>query len=127
MTTTAGPPGPLPETGHELLDALLRHDFEGVEGLRAQSASVQARSGCTCGCGTLDLVVGDLDAPQSSASSPVPVEGEVYDERGEPVGGLLLFVHDGHLSSLEVYSYGQESLPLPPLDRVTWLERPPLD
>jgi hypothetical protein len=110
---------PLSRVERELLDALLAHDFAGVEELREQARSVLASRGCECGCGTIDLSPRDRNAPRSSASSPVVVEGRVVDVDGQAIGGLLLFLREGLLSSLEVYSY-DEPLPMPNLDQVVW-------
>lgn len=101
-----------------MLDGLLAHDFRGVEELRLQARDALAKKGCSCGCGTIDFVVLGSQ-PTSEAASPVPIEGRVRGAYGEDVGGLLLFVTDGLLGSLEVYSY-DEPLPLPRLDQVTW-------
>jgi hypothetical protein len=38
---------------------------------------------------------------------------------GDEAGGLILFVTDGMLKSLEIYSH-TEPLPLPGLEQVTW-------
>lgn len=116
---------PLPDAAHALLDALLAHDVPPAPALRAQVGSVLTRPGCTCGCGTLELVVTDDGAPRAALHGTFPVEGEVHDDDGRPVAGLLLFVEEGRLSSLEIFSYGDDGLPLPSLDRVTWFERPP--
>jgi hypothetical protein len=110
---------PLTRNELALLDALLRHPFDGVEELRAQVRDVSATPGCTCGCGTLDLHVPDT-APRSSAESPVPLEGTVVGAGGEPVGGILLFAHDGRLSCLEVYSFADDPLPMPGPEQVRW-------
>jgi hypothetical protein len=100
---------PLTPTERSLLDALLDHEFDGVAELRAQARHATASTGCECGCVTIDLhVPGHL--PASSAASPAPVEGTVVDAAGEPIGGVLLFVHEGRLSGLEVYSFDE---PLP--------------
>ena len=112
-------PRPLTAKESALLDALLSEDFDGVEALRVQAASVLARSGCSCGCGTIELVP-QGDPPLSEAVSPVPVEGTATDGAGGPNGGLLLFVREGLLNSLEIYSFGEEPLPLPDPSRVTW-------
>jgi hypothetical protein len=113
--------GVRPLTSNEvtLLDALLRHEFSGVDELRVQAGQVRASPGCTCGCGTLNLHVPDT-APRSGAGNPVPVEGTVVDADGEPIGGLLLFVDDGRLSGLEVYSLVDDPLPMPLPERVRW-------
>jgi hypothetical protein len=83
------------------------------------AAAVDARKGCECGCGTIDLIPMGTDLPRSDAGSPVPAEGTVLDADGAAVGGLLLFVTDGLLASLEAYAYDQP-LPLPTIDRVRW-------
>ncbi|MGW5365472.1 hypothetical protein [Actinopolymorpha pittospori] len=114
---------PLWRVERELLDALLTHDFPGVEPLREQAPSVLATRGCECGCGTVDLAPQDADLPTSASDSPVVVEGRVLDADGNDIGGLLLFLKDGRLSSLEVYSY-DEPLPLPDLGRVLWQSVP---
>lgn len=110
---------PLTTVEHELLDALLAHDFEGVEALREQARQLVAIKGCSCGCGTIDLTPVGRNHPRSTASSPVPTEGTVYDDQGESVGGLLLFLAEGLVSSLEIYWF-DVPLPLPTLDRVVW-------
>lgn len=110
-----------------LLDAMLAHDVPSAPALRAQAGSVLARSGCTCGCGTLDLEVTDPDAPVAGLHGTFPIEGEVHDDDGTPVAGLLLFADEGRLSSLEIFSYADDGFPLPSLDRVTWFERPPVE
>ena len=109
---------PLEANDRALLDALLAQDFDGAAALRQQLRTATATPGCTCGCGTLNLFV-SAQAPLSTAAHLTPAEGTVWDEAGEAVGGLLLFVEGGRLSSLEVYSY-LEPLPLPALDRVTF-------
>jgi hypothetical protein len=112
-------PSPLLEEERALLDALLAHDFAGVQALREQAQHVWAKRGCECGCGTIDLVPDGMAVPRSEATSPVPVEGVVYDGDGGEAGGLILFVRDGMLLSLEIYSHS-DPLPLPRLEEVTW-------
>lgn len=118
---------PLTPNEVAILDGLLAQQFPGVEELRLQVDRVQAKPGCECGCGTITLELTTADLPRSKADSPVPSEGEVLDEVGEVIGGLLLFVDEGRLASLEVFSH-DEPLPLPTPDRVRWtmFERPPL-
>lgn len=108
------------QTEAAVLDVLLAHEFEGVDPLRAQATDLLGRRGCDCGCGTIGLVPQSPDAPRSSAPSPVPVEAPVVDSAGEPVGGVLLFVKDGLLSSLEVYSFAEEPLQMPETTRLVW-------
>lgn len=109
----------LSQVERALLGDLLAHDFAGVEPLREQARHVLASRGCECGCGTINLTPQDQDAPRSTSSSPAGVEGRVLGADGEDIGGLLLFLEDGLLSSLEVYSY-DEPLPLPESRQVIW-------
>ena len=110
---------PLSADERRLLAAWLATEFPGAAELRAQLPAVTASRGCSCGCGTITRHV-PSGAPASPAESPVPVEGTVYDGTGTAVGGLLLFVHDGLLSELEVYPLDDAPLALPPPERVTW-------
>ena len=89
--------------------------------MRSQLDWVHAKRGCTCGCGTIELVITQDGLPRSDASSPAPVEGLITDSSGNVIGGLILFVVDGYLASLEVYSYDIEPLPLPALEAVEWV------
>jgi hypothetical protein len=113
----------LSQVERALLDDLLAHDFAGVEPLREQARNVLASRGCECGCGTINLMPQDQDAPRSTSSSPTEVEGRVLGADGADTGGLLLFLKDGLLSSLEVYSY-DEPLPLPEPRQLIWEKVP---
>jgi hypothetical protein len=107
------------EDERALLTALLAHDFPGVEELREQALHVTAKKGCECGCGTIEFVADGTPVPRSVATNPVPVDGLVATADGDEAGGLILFVTDGMLKSLEIYSH-TEPLPLPGLEQVTW-------
>ncbi len=109
---------PLTSNERALLDGFLRQEFEGVEALRVRAGEVLASPGCTCGCGTIDLHV-PPGTPRSSARSPLLVEGELVGADGVPIGGLLLFLDDGRLAGLEVYSF-DDPLPLPLAEQVRW-------
>ena len=100
-----------------MLAALLAHDFPGVQALRGQSRTVLASRGCTCGCGTIDLHVPVPGMP-AAVRSRVPVEAAVLAADGSPAGGVLLFVDEGVLSGLEVYSFGEAPLAMPAPDLV---------
>lgn len=102
-----------------VLDLLLSQDFPGVQALREQARGVRAARGCTCGCGTIDLVP-PPDAPLADLYryGLAPTEAEVRDGNGEPLGGVMLFVEQGLLSSLEVYSFVEDPLPMPTLDQL---------
>jgi hypothetical protein len=43
----------------------------------------------------------------------------VLDPDGEPIGGVVLWVEDGLLSSIEVYWY-DSPIPLPAVQSVEW-------
>ncbi len=93
-------------------------EWADADSLRTQLEHLRARPGCLCGCGTLDLKAPSGEAALG-ASSPTSREGVVLDADGAEVGGLLLFLTDGRLASLEVYSYGAP-LALPAPGRVNW-------
>ncbi|MPR00120.1 hypothetical protein GB931_19785 [Modestobacter sp. I12A-02628] len=103
----------------ELLDAVLGHEFPGVLELREQARQVRVSPGCACGCGTLDLHVPD-GMPRSSAANPVQVDMGVVDADGDLVATLLLFVHDGWLSSLEVAGWLEDPVALPRVEQLRW-------
>lgn len=108
------------------LDALLALDFQGVEVLRAQASGVNAALGCTCGCASIDLYPRGEPIEPSTAKSPVPAEATIVSDAGEENGGVLLFLTDGVLSYLEVYSYLDDpirSFPSPSQLRPTIVDR----
>lgn len=46
-------------------------------------------------------------------------DATVVDVEGEPVGGALVFAHDGYLSNLEMYTWGDDRITrLPTPDRL---------
>lgn len=112
-------PGPLSDNERALLDGFLAHEFMGVDELREQAKHVTAKRGCECGCGTIEFVPDGAIVPRSTAANPVPVDGMVHDTNGDEIGGLILFVRDGMLLSLEIYSH-DDPLPLPRPEQVTW-------
>jgi hypothetical protein len=100
------------------LAAAVSGDWEGAGELRSQLPGLLARPGCSCGCGSIDLRPRH-GMPAHMAPSPAPCEGIVLDVTGAEAGGLLLFLRNGLLQSLEVYSYS-DPLPMPALGRVRW-------
>ena len=112
-------PGLRPLTGDErdVLDFLLVDDLPHVRALRAQARTVRASRGCSCGCATIDLHVAP-DAPVAEPDDRYPLEATVVNAAGRVVGGLLLFVHDGRISCLEVYPLDDDPMPMPSVDRV---------
>ncbi len=117
---TAGEvPRPLSPVERGVLDGALRLDFPGVAALRRQAVPAQGTRGCDCGCGTIALHVPE-QVPEAHVTDRTPADGTVVDADGAAVGGLLLFVDDGRLSALEVYSLDDEVLAMPAPDRVIW-------
>jgi hypothetical protein len=115
-----------PEERATLL-ALLNHaDFEGRDALLEQAGSAIADSRCGCGCATIGFDI-DPRAPSAGRSyRPIPNQAEVFDDEGELSGGVIVFVADGYLSSLEIFYYGDEPiLEFPPLDRLRLHRREP--
>ena len=107
---------PLSDDETAVLALLLAQDFPGAGALGEQARGVRATPGCSCGCGTIDLH--PAGGPVAEVTDLVPVEGAVLGPDGEEVGVVLLFVREGRLSTLEVASFLDEPLGMPPADRV---------
>lgn len=107
-----------PEERAALLAILNYADFDGRDALLDQVDAARVVGFCGCGCATVDIAVG---APSSTTSValPIPNEAVVLDEDGDGIGGVLLFVRDGYLASLEVYDFkGVPIGPFPSRDRL---------
>jgi hypothetical protein len=114
---STGETRPLTAVERSLLEAIIARVGDPESGmLRSQLEVAQAQSGCPCGCGTIDIVLPDDITASTLTGGGVVVEGDVLDDAGQPVGGLLLFVDDGRLHDLEIWSVG-EPLELPPVER----------
>lgn len=110
---------PLTDRERALIDRFLSYDFPGVEQLRAQLSTLQAWSSCSCGCGSIALLA-DRRVAASPRTTWSPLEADVIDDAENLIGGLLLFTNDGYLDDLEIYSFQDEPLQLPPVDRIRW-------
>ena len=97
-----------------LLAILDQGPFDERDVLVAQVAGAQVVGHCACGCATVDLMVDHGLQRASGAPRLVPYEATVLGDAGEAMGGVLVFVADGYLSSLEVYAYGDEPIELMP-------------
>jgi hypothetical protein len=81
-------------------------DFSGREQLAAQVEGLEYVGGPV---DWLHLRV-DPRCPASPAQSPVPNQPTVLDERGEPIGGLLLWLDEkGYIDYLEYYWHGDRA------------------
>ena len=90
-----------------VLGAILSLDFRGALELREQMPFARVVGRCRCGCATVDLAVDHSVAePARGVRSPIPAEAEVRNEDEEHLGGIIVFLKDGYLSLLEVYSFG---------------------
>jgi hypothetical protein len=99
-------PRALTEREAQTLEFMLSARFPGDEVLREQAAYAVVLAQCTCGCATIDLGLdeGAPIAPQIQGAPLVETQAREMDEH--PVG-LMLFVHDGRLSSLEIVWYDE--------------------
>lgn len=112
---------PPTEREQRFMDALLGHSFDGVESLRRQWEGALVESSCMCGCGSIGFVFGGSSAvAPGGARHPVPVEADIVDERDEIVGGVLVFVRDGVLDDIDVYSVMEDPQPFPDLASIRW-------
>lgn len=112
--TTNEFPRPLTEREAEVLSSLLALDFVGAEDLRRQAEVASATGRCRCGCATIDLAVDEKAAKSAKVSrSPVPAQGRWSE------GGIILFVEDGWLSLLEIYTWADDPPPeFPPVKEI---------
>ncbi|MDQ2630209.1 MAG: hypothetical protein M3Y75_04420 [Actinomycetota bacterium] len=116
----AGLPRPLSPEESATIRVLLEHeDFPGRDELLGQIPTARVVGRCGCGCATVELAV-DRSPAEEALQEPIPTEATVLDEDGGGIGGMLLFVKDGCLNQLEVYSYEDEPIKsLPSLDRLS--------
>jgi hypothetical protein len=86
-----------------VLDLLLTRRFQGRDALAAQARMVQTTGpSCSCGCPSFELRP-DTTLPPADVAERMPTDAHGTDQGGNPVG-VLLFVDDGYLSEVEVYS-----------------------
>lgn len=105
-------PRPLSDAERKIVILLLSTEFPGVEEMRAQVDHARVVGVCDCGCPTIDIEVSEGAAPRSlrlSGVGPLPYEGYVGSDGGDPVGGIILFCSDGFLSGLEYYPMREPS------------------
>lgn len=74
----------------------------GVDALRRQVAVTSVRGAWSPASASVHLTVDHAAERSVFKDGPTPVEAWAYDQAGEAVGTLLLWVSDGHLSDLEL-------------------------
>jgi hypothetical protein len=107
-----------------VLDLLLSQEFPGAAQLREQARLASVVGRCSCGCASIVLSVDhEACAPAIGSGSPVWSEAAVVGEDGMDVGGVILFLKEGYLEYLEIYSgYGPPIREWPPAERLRlWL------
>ena len=93
----------------ETLEFMLSAGFPGNEVLREQASQALVIEQCTCGCATIDFGV-ESNAPVAPEIEGAPlVQTRARDMDEHPVG-LMLFVRDGRLSSLEIVWYDESQM-----------------
>ncbi len=102
-----------------LLDFLLSSEIASRDALVAQAETVKTKGlTCTCGCPSFSLEP-DRSQPRADVGERIVSDAHGLDGDGHLIG-VMLFVDDGYLSEVEVYSVdgsGFGGLPDP-----TWLE-----
>lgn len=118
-------PRPLDTNERAVLDSLLSLDTSNAAVLREKLDDALVLPGCECGCGSLDFVVDSHTGIKSADRARIhPVEGEVLNDDGAVVGGLLLFVAGDRLDHIDVYSLAEQPLLMPDPEHVRWVTRP---
>lgn len=89
-----------------VLQFLVGHDFPGADVLRTDVEVIRVRPSCGCGCASIALIPPGVDPRLGSETpaAPAPLDITVLPLDGRPSGGMILWVADGHLADLEVYS-----------------------
>jgi hypothetical protein len=87
-----------------VLDLLLTREFPGRDELLIQAESVKTSGlSCDCGCPSFSLQP-DRSLPPGPVTERMPTDAHGTDPAGNQVG-VLLFVDDGYLAEVEVYSF----------------------
>lgn len=118
---------PIDSDTFRLLDVWLRHDpaTPGTDVLLKQLASgVTAASNCAYGCGSLELHVAPDALIGEVSYALYPVEGEIVDLSDAVIGGLMLWMSDGRMAHLEIWTWLDAGLPIPDVERVRWRVAP---
>lgn len=105
-------PRPLNPTERHVLLTLFEAGGEQYAPLREQLDAATVTARCGCGCATVAVSVADASPPLRGEdgfafSGVLPIEGTGRDV------GVLVFVREGRLSSLEVHSWGDATAELP--------------
>jgi hypothetical protein len=102
-----------------LLDMLGQYDGD-TSGLREQVAKARVVSSCRCGCGSLGFVFDERRRTDAPPAELLPIVGSIVNDDRDFIGGLMLYVRDGRLYDLEVFSYTSEPQPTPDPAQVRW-------
>lgn len=91
----------LTKAERDVIEWLLRHDFPGAAGLRAQIPLTRALGSWNEGSVSLNLTVAAEAVPAPVPDGPVPGRAWAYDAKGTATGTVLLWVADGVLEAIE--------------------------
>jgi hypothetical protein len=111
---------PLPDEVIATLEYLLRRGDPLHDALLAQIPHARISSRCGCGCATVYFELGAdaMPGPVDPAREPVVAEADIVTADGECPGQILVFVHRGCLSWLEVCSWDEPIATWPPLEQL---------
>jgi hypothetical protein len=88
---------------------LLLEAWDGGDSYAQQIPSLIVTGRCGCGCVTV-YFESDPVTPDRKPDQPLPVEAALLTEKGEAIGGVLIFAREGRLTSLEAYSVEDPSI-----------------
>lgn len=92
----------------KIIKAILNQEFPGAAELRTQIDHVKVVAQWAEDSPSVDLKVEAGTATPSGISGVVPVDADVSDDTGTPIGEILLWVTNGFLSGIEYAWYGNE-------------------
>lgn len=117
---------PITDVELKVLQRLSSVDFEGVEQLRSQIASIrEVEFNCSCGCPSFTPVVDRSQAPPAPSRSLLPTE-LVEEERLDGVPRTVIWFVDaeGFIANVECVYYDEALSEWPEPSRCTVLTRP---
>ena len=112
---------PVQEVELEVMRLLASGDFEGVDELRAQIASIaHVEPNCTCGCPSFTPVLDRAEVPASRQRTLLPSE-LVEESRPDGVPRTVIWFADadGYIANVECVYYDEARNEWPDLTRCT--------
>ena len=102
---------PITQSEQRILDRLLSIEFDGVQELRRQAASISGvEANCTCGCPSITPTVDRSQAPPASSPRILPAELQELERANGIERTVICFLdNDGYLVRRGINSFAMRS------------------